>query len=232
MSEQTLSPSEQPPGFPSSGVRTLITLLLFFHFFAVLAGIAGNFGARSGLRRELRSVLQPYLQTLSMDTGYDYSLIYNTTDDWDHTCQIVLNPPANFTGEGNEFDNVEIIELMPDNAWPGMRRRRYLSLASSLAMLEGEDNEEANLVAALAGGMLRKASIDKGAHRFRCRAQETQPLVGLEEIEPEMRDPNNPRWFFTLYDADLVLDRERWSPSKRGGRGEMTQSRTSRGRNR
>ena len=46
-----------PPGFPSPGVRTLLTFLLFFHFFAIFAGIAGNFGARSGLRRQLRAIL-------------------------------------------------------------------------------------------------------------------------------------------------------------------------------
>ena len=65
MSSQTVPPKDSgSPGIPSQGVRTLITLLLFFHLFALFAGVAGNFGARSGLRRELRESpgIQPYYE--------------------------------------------------------------------------------------------------------------------------------------------------------------------------
>ncbi len=86
--ESTITNYGAEPGFPSAGVRTFLTFLLFFHFFAIFAGISGNFGARSGLRRQLRASpgVQPYLHTLGLDTGYDHGIISNTADDWDHLC--------------------------------------------------------------------------------------------------------------------------------------------------
>ena len=224
MSSQTLPAKDgDSPGIPSQGVRTLITLLLFFHLFALLAGVAGNFGARSGLRRQLRESpgIQPYLRTLWMDTGYDFGLIYNNPYDFDHRCQIELNPA---TG-GNEQAERTFVDLMPKGIWDGMRQRRYLALAQKLRLHLGDNNEEADLVAALAGGMLRKANVENGTHLFRCLIQQTQDLVSLEEIAPEMRDPEHEEWFATFYEADLILDQNRWSPSKREDRGSMTQSR-------
>ena len=223
------------PGFPSPGVRTLLTFLLFFHFFAIFAGIAGNFGARSGLRRQLRASpgVQPYLHTLGLDTGYGHGLISNTADDWDHLCQIVVNPPANFDPINEDGEDLQRINLIPEGTSPwGPQKRRYLILAGWLAAVQGEDNEEAALVSAIAGGMLRQAQIDSGAHRFLLLAQRTQDMMSLEEMDPQFRDPNHPSWFDTIYNADLILDEDRWSPSTRGGRGEMTQSRGTRGRGR
>ena len=234
MSEEPLA-SENPVGFPSPGMRTLLTLFLFFHFFAILAGIAGNFGARSGLRRQLRASpgVQPYLHTLGIDTGYGYGLISNTADDLDHLCEIVVNPPIQFEGAADEMENVQKINLIPDaaRAW-GMQKRRYLTLASWLAALQGDNNEEANLVSAIAGGMLQRAEVESGTHRFFCRVQQTQDMISLDEIEPELQNPNHPRWFDTVYDADLIFEDDHWSPSKRGGRGEMTQSRSKSNRRR
>ncbi len=233
--EATSENFDSQPGFPSSGVRTLLTFLLFFHFFAILAGISGNFGARSGLRRQLRASpgVQPYLHTLGLDTGYDHGLISNTADDWDHLCQIVVNPPASFDPLNDDAENFQKVNLIPEGSTPwGMQKRRYLTLAGWLAAVQGENNEEAALVSAIAGGMLRKAQVESGAHRFLLMAQRTQDMMSLEEMDPALRNPNHPDWFDTLYNADLILDEDRWSPSTRGGRGEMTQSRATRGRGR
>ena len=143
MSSQTLPPKDSgSPGIPSQGVRTLITLLLFFHLFALLAGVAGNFGARSGLRRQLRESpgIQPYLRTLWMDTGYDFGLIYNNPYDFDHTCQIELNPATTENEQGgNEQIERTFVDLMPEGIWDGMRQRRYLALAQKLRLHLGDN---------------------------------------------------------------------------------------------
>ena len=233
--ESTIKNYGEEPGFPSAGVRTFLTFLLFFHFFAIFAGISGNFGARSGLRRQLRASpgVQPYLHTLGLDTGYDHGIISNTADDWDHLCQIVVNPPANFDPLNDDAADLQKVNLIPAGSSPwGMQKRRYLTLAGWLAAVQGDDNEEAALVSAIAGGMLRKAEVESGAHRFLLLAQRTQDMISLEEMDPVLRDPNHSDWFDTLYNADLILDEDRWSPSTRGGRGEMTQSRATRGRDR
>ena len=227
--------SEEASEMPSQGVRTLITFFLFFHFFAILAGISGNFGARSGLRRQLRASpgVQPYLHTLGIDTGYGYDLISNTADDWDHLCQIVIDPPADFDGSSEAAESLRKIDLIPEGTTPwGMQKKRYLMLGTWLSAVQGDNNEEASLVSAIAGGMLRNAGIDEGAHRFLLLSQRTQDMVSLDEMEPAIRDPYYPGWFDTVYNADLILDEDRWSPSKRGGQGEMTQSRGTRGRDR
>jgi hypothetical protein len=225
---------DEPSGSPSQGVRTLITLLLFFHLFALSAGVAGNFGARSGLRRQLRedTPIQPYLRTLWLDTGYDFGLIYNNPFDFDHQCEIELHPANDPTTSAEAQDDRKFINLMPEGIWNGLRRHRYLALAQKLRLYQGENNEEADLVAALARGMLQRANIDDGAHLFRCLVQQTQDLVSLEEIDPELRDPEHEGWIGTFYEADLILDQNRWSPSKREERGSMTQSRKSRQRSR
>lgn len=234
--QDTLSENDaSAAGFPSPGLRTLLTFLLFFHFFAIFAGIAGNFGARSGLRRQLRASpgVQPYLHTLGLDTSYGHGLISNTADDWDHLCQIVVNPPASFDPTNEDGADLQRVNLIPEGTTPwGPQKRRYLILAGWLAAVQGEDNQEAALVSAIAGGMLRRAQIDSGAHRFLLLAQRTQDMMSLEEMDPQFRDPNHPSWFDTIYNADLILDEDRWSPSTRGGRGEMTQSRGTRGRDR
>ena len=225
------SASENADG-PSPGVRTAISLLLFIHLFAIFAAISANFGARSGLRQDLRiTLIEPYLQALFLDTAYDYGMIYNMTDDWDHTCQIVLNPASDFTGTAEQMANLEVIEMMPEAAWPAMRRRRYLALSYRVTVLEDETDREAALIAALANGMLSKHEITEGAHGFRCLTQEPQPMV-LDDIEPEIRDPNHIGWFSTVYHADVVRANDHWAPVKRGGLGEMTQARRGRQRSR
>ena len=233
--ESSVQAPEESPRLPSQGVRTLLSLLLFFHFFAILAGISGNFGARSGLRRQLRASpgVQPYLHTLAIDTGYGHDLISNTADDWDHLCQIVIEPPADFDGSSEAAENLKKIDLIPEGTTPwGLQKKRYLMLGTWLSAVQGDNNEEAALVSAIAGGMLREAGVESGAHRFLLLSQQTQDMVSLDEMEPAIRDPNHPGWFDTVYNADLILDENRWSPSKRGGQGEMTQSRGTRGRNR
>jgi hypothetical protein len=169
---------------------------------------------------------------LWLDTGYDFGLIYNNPFDFDHQCEIELHPANDPTTSAEAQDDRKFINLMPEGIWNGLRRHRYLALAQKLRLYQGENNEEADLVAALARGMLQRANIDDGAHLFRCLVQQTQDLVSLEEIDPELRDPEHEGWIGTFYEADLILDQNRWSPSKREERGSMTQSRKSRQRSR
>ncbi|MEK6247703.1 MAG: hypothetical protein N2C12_05945 [Planctomycetales bacterium] len=218
------SPAETLPETPSAGVRTVITLLLFFHLFAVSAAIAANFGARSGLRQELGTLVRPYLRTLFLDQGYDYALIYYNNTDLDHNCQVVLNPPKDWSGD-TEFEGMETIEMMPEGVWPGMRRRRYLMLALNLSQLVDGNQREAPLVTSIANSMLAEQGIDNGAHRFRCRFQDVQVMVSLDETTPSQRDPNDPSWFRTTYQADLVSLGGLWSSLQRQASGQMTQSR-------
>ncbi len=221
---------QECPGAPSPGVRTVISLLLFVHLFALGAAIAGNFGAQSGLRRKLHEdvpLIRPYLRILNMDRSFanESTMIYNTSEDFDHFVDILLNTPLSFGNTREEIAKLEKIDLMPTDAWPGVRRHRYWMLAMNLAMLEPDEARGSVLPQALASGMLRAHNIKEGTHRFRCRAQQAMSMSDYRAEDPALRDPNNPNYFFSAYEASLTESGGKWNLIKQESRGEMTQGR-------
>jgi hypothetical protein len=203
---------------PSKGVRTVVTYLLFLHLFAVGVAVTSNFGARGGLRLQLREVpgIRPYLQTLNLDTAYSYHLVFGNREDWDYQCEVELNR----TGDGPAAPGAEKIELMPPDAWPGTRRRRYLMLGLNTALNEGNEQIESVLPAGLANGMLRRHSVQGGTHRFRCVG-----LAPLRMSDFDLPGTNDrPLRSTTVYEADLVSGPTGWDPVKRADQLQRTQS--------
>lgn len=226
---------EEYPGGPSLGVRTAISLFLFFHLFALFVTFAGNFGVRgsyalSGLRRKLHenTGLRYYLQLLDMDTSYANAMIYNTVEDFDHSIDILLDTPTSIGLEPEDFAKLEKIELMPAGAWPGARRRRFWMLALNTALNEGNQDLEPILPYALANGMFHAHGTEDGTHLFRCRAQRPMSRGEYEAEDPALRDPNHRSYFFSVYEASLLKSGDTLGLSKQESSGEMTQSRRTR----
>ncbi|MBL9082350.1 MAG: hypothetical protein JNK76_11120 [Planctomycetales bacterium] len=72
------SPPTTDAGMPAPGLRSVITYLLFIHFFFLLVGIKSRTDS-SGLEQDLRAKvpgLRPYLQLLGMDLSYMFHLTY------------------------------------------------------------------------------------------------------------------------------------------------------------
>jgi len=209
---------------PSSGLRTTLTLLLLLHFFALFVAVVSNFGARSGLRLQLREVpgVRTYLHLLNMDTAYNYHLVFGTREDRDFQCELVLAPGQRpqTAGQAGE-DQRETVLLMPHDMWPGSRRRRYLMLSHNTAANVGDDQIESLLPAALASGMLRQRGVTAGTHLWRC--------VGLEPASQDVAASRSPDREFTpivVYEADLLPGTRGWEPVKRSDVTERTESRS------
>ncbi|NIL99316.1 MAG: hypothetical protein GTO53_14590 [Planctomycetales bacterium] len=209
---------------PSSGLRSVLTLLLLLHLFALFVAVVSNFGARSGLRLQLREVpgVRPYLQLLNMDTAWNYHLVFGTREDRDFHCEVVLQPGGRSSAaESGGGDRSEVIPLMPADVWPGSRGRRYLMLAYNTAANAGSDQVESVLPAALASGMLRQRGVSEGTHLFRCLGLEPASRDAAASQRPQ-REPL-PR---VVYEADLLPGTSGWEPVKRSDVTERTESRS------
>ncbi len=118
-----------PPGSPSQQVRTIVTLLLLFHLFAI--GLAIMTGSESGASQLLGNIklrtpgLDPYLTQLWLDHGYDYGL--TSEEAWDR--DIHLEVTVNYLDGHKEL----IIWPPLSGMWPSERRQRYEQLATFLA---------------------------------------------------------------------------------------------------
>jgi hypothetical protein len=207
-----------------SGLRTTLTLLLLLHLFALFVAVVSNFGARSGLRLQLREVpgVRTYLHLLNMDTAYNYHLVFGTREDRDFHCEVVLNRgQRSETAAKAGEDQRDAIPLMPRDMWPGSRRRRYLMLSHHTAGNVGDDKIESVLPAALASGMLRQRGVAEGTHLLRC--------VGLEPAsrdDEEWRSSDREFAEIVIYEADLLPGTSGSEPVKRSDVTERTESRS------
>lgn len=216
---------------PSQGVRTIVTLLLFVHLSALAIAVLVNFGTyRSALRNQLGEVpgIRSYLHGMHMDTAYNYQFVLGLQEDWDHTCEILLETPEGFQGQADEIAALESLPLIPEGTWLGMRRRRYLMLGLHTALNLGDDGRESLLPTALANGMLHRHGVTDGVHRFRCRNLMPLTMNNMSSADSEQRDPYNPQLYADVYQADLLPSRNGWNPSKVESLGQMTQLRRER----
>ncbi|REJ66742.1 MAG: hypothetical protein DWQ31_13575 [Planctomycetota bacterium] len=208
---------------PSDGLRTLISFLLFLHLFALSVAVLSRTGTVSGFRSALRTRtgVSHYLNLLGMDLGYDFHLTRNMPDDFDHVVDLVLDAPTGFRGEQEviEQQQLETIELMPEDVWPGARKRRYLSLGLSVAANASNDEIASEIPKALVTGLLAQHGRTDGKHYFRCRT--IRPRNWGDEANT---DPHDPRYYFNDYMADVVATGPgQWNLVKVVSEGEATQ---------
>lgn len=208
---------------PPQGVRTFITFLIFLHLFAVAVAVMARTGTVSGFRSALRTQtkISYYLHFLGMDLGYDFHLTRAMPDDFDHICDVVLSTPKGFRGDDAAIrsQRLETIKLMPEDTWPGARRRRYLMLGLHAASL-AEREEYASLIPqAVTTGLLAQHGIKDGKHQFRCRM-----ITPRRWGDSALTDAHDPMFYSNDYRADVVAsDPGQWSLVKVVSEGEATQ---------
>ncbi len=206
---------------PSAELRNGLTLLLILHLFALFVAVVSNFGARSGLRLQLREVpgVRTYLQLLNMDTAYNYHFVFGTREDRDYQCEVMVRPPPrSATSQAGGPLQEESLRLIPADLWPGSRRRRYLMLSHHMAANVGDDQLESLLPATLASGLLRQRGVTEGTHLLR--------LIGLAPASRDNADTRRPEEWgpVVVYEADLLPGTGGWEPVKRSDVTERTQS--------
>ncbi|HEV3418036.1 MAG TPA: hypothetical protein VG056_14515, partial [Pirellulales bacterium] len=122
--EPVPSPEMRMPG---QQVRTIVTLLLLLHLFAVwLAIMTSSESGASSLLRDIKEVprfIEAYLTQFWLDRGYDYYLMND--QNWDFHLEATVK-----YADGHSEGPI----LLPEpDLWLGERRQRYQQLAGFVA---------------------------------------------------------------------------------------------------
>lgn len=181
---------------PDPLVRTVVSLFLVFHLFAL--GVAalsssGNDQATSPLMLGLRQIPAWYLQLLDMDLNYKFYLTYGEIFDVDQQLQIDMTLPDGSTKQ---------VVIPEENIWPHARELRYQMLAAGVAGAVGNDAIEPLLPQALAGAVM--APVQSPRATFRCRGHFVLNMDDARSPDLTLSDPYNERRYRTLYEAQVV----------------------------
>jgi hypothetical protein len=137
-----MPPPQVVPAPATPRWQSIATVLIILHLFCLVVGLAVNMGGRkSMLGQQLRNIplARDYLQSLLMDSAYDFYLAGAGPDDGVHRLQILRSdlPPADA--------KAVIAELPGENLGSGIRRRRYQQLAYQVAFFDDLFDENADL---------------------------------------------------------------------------------------
>jgi len=229
------------PPLPAAGVRTLITFLLFVHFFMIGAAVLGNLDTTSPLMRALINIrgIKQYLGLLHLNTAFQFTL----ADERDHRVLVALDVPSDLTAPGaaqnNDSDapprltpaqvqSYKLIQLTPAKVSPGIRQRRYLKLGQVMSQID-QDPSLAFLSVAMANALLREQDVvppaepDKTRRSHLLCLQFMPPAMdGLDQVPEAERQLTAPRWQSTVYDGWVYPAGDRWSVTERVRRSEAS----------
>lgn len=187
------SPVTAPPG---ESTRTVVSLLLFLHFFAVGVGVTSNW-VPSMLEAALRRVpfVTPYLGWLNFDRSYisQFTLTDGDPIDTVHTIECDLRQPDGSTKQ----------VVLGETARYPQSARSYHRLATAAAGMVGNQELESRLPQA-AAAYLVDTYPDMKVTSIRCRRQLLLNSVEVGSSDPRVRDPNDSRLFQTLYEARVL----------------------------
>lgn len=136
MADRSVSESDEQIPLPSEWTRTIISLLVIIHLFAIcIAILTGNDNGNSTLLTNIKTRapgIEPYLWQMWLDHGYGYDYIsfmpmYEDTSsmDWPYHLKATID-----YGPGR---TPEVIELPADGMEPSDRRQRWQQLPKALA---------------------------------------------------------------------------------------------------
>lgn len=180
------SPSEPPPPIAwSSEARSIASLLIFIHLFALLVAVT-TYTRPSELQLRLHDLFSPYLRTLHL-TAYPvnypfarYHLTHALPTDVDYNVQVDLKGADGQT---------ETVSVPAAGLQPLIRHRRYQALANAAGTLADEESNEdysGILPRAIAGAILKSQGATQG--QVRCRAHYLPELEAMAEVDAGRRE--------------------------------------------
>jgi len=194
------SNDDRPDAMPSQGMRTAISFLLFLHLFALGVAVLSNPPA-SGLLQGLRRApgVRQYLQLLHMDLSYRFHLMLVDDLDMDYFVEADLQTP--------EGERRQVVLPSPD-LQPGTRYRRQERLAwqianQTLLARRGASPGDGLVPQAIATTLLAENGAISGV--IRCRGHLLQAPDQAASLDPAVRDPYAPRFYRTVYEANVLL---------------------------
>jgi hypothetical protein len=202
------SDAASSPGMPSEGVRTIVSLLLFIHLFALLLAVmtSSDSGSAEFLRdiKERSRFLDSYLTQLWMDRGYDYYLMND--QNWDFRLEATVRYP-----DGHADEPI----VLPEPSLSPERRQRYQQLgwvvAQSIARAGNPDAREIDvarksLLPQSIGGALFQQHPDAESVALKCIYHRGISPEDMRSENPKDKDPFNPQYFTTSSDMSIVMD--------------------------
>lgn len=196
--------SANSAGMPGEVVRTVISFVLFLHFFALGVAIFSNWSP-STLASRLRNVpgMRPYLQFFDMDQAYIglYNLHDGMSEDTDAMVEVELKL-AN--GETQTFT------LPEPGLKPRQRFRHYSRLAEVAADLASNQDLQSVVPQAIAKHCI--ARLEAEGQKLAGGAVGTvrvghwllQSMEAMESSRAEERDPHSAVYYRKLYEARVL----------------------------
>lgn len=197
---------------PSQSVRTVVSLLLLGHLFALAAAMLSNpqDNMASLLLMKLGNVrfLSAYTEALWMESAYDFVYTYGNNEfiialGSDHQIE------ANLTLPGGETKTIRIPEVGRQS---GLRKQRQKNLANNSARTVGQQGAESLVPAALLESLMRETGAESGVIRTKRHLMQTMDLV--MSTDPKTRDPNADRYWQVIYTGHGQLHDGRFSYQK------------------
>ncbi len=214
MSTNPTSPSslpvEEESRYPSVGVRTVVSLALFIHLFALGVALMANRPVLSSpLERQLKTVpfLSQYLQLLWMDLSYDYHQTNGMVPD-DNGQRMTISPAMDFDHrleiELTTENGTETV-VIPQAKFPRQRYVREQRLADEVIRRVGDQNNEARMPAAITRYWMEKTGASKAL--FRCIEQMPVAPEVLRQRTDDLgsQDPNDERYFSVVFEGTAQL---------------------------
>jgi len=198
-SSQSAADLAQPPG---QEVRTVISFLLFLHFFALGVAIVSNWSP-SSLALRLRNVpgVRHYLQWLDQDQAYIglYNLHDGLPEDTDAAVEVDLRLK---NGSERKFT------LPAAGLWPHQRFRHFSRLAEVAADLAPNQDLQSVVPQAVAKHYVAQLQAEGEAVRdgtVRVKHWLLQPMEAIESTSADQRDPHSAIYDRKVYEARIKL---------------------------
>lgn len=196
---QSAAGSARPP---NQAVRTIVSFLLFLHFFALGVAILSNWSP-SSLATRLRGVpgVRPYLQWLDQDQAYIglYNLHDGMSEDTDAAVEVDLTLD---NGAQRKF------VLPAPGLRPHQRFRHFSRLAEVAADLAPNQDLQSIVPQAIAKHYV--AEVQAEGHKVsggmvRVKHWLLQPMEAIGSSNPAERDPHSAVYDRKLYEARIKL---------------------------
>jgi hypothetical protein len=195
MTSDQHEPAAEP--LPSQTVRTVASLLLFAHLFALLAAMLSTplDMMTSRLLLSLGGVrfLSAYTEALWMESAYDFFYTYGnpefvlalSTDHW-MEAELVF-------ADGR----TQTLRIPDEHRFPRQRYQRYKNLCNNAARVVGRQGVESLAPAAVATGLLQSTGAESVTLRLKRRLMQTMDQV--TSSSSSARDPYDRRYEQTIY---------------------------------
>jgi hypothetical protein len=190
-------------GQPSQGVRSVITLLLFFHLFSAFGLlVAGQIPVNRDdgrlLAQRFSQAFSPYGQLLNIESRARFYLTHGTSDDVDHRLEYL--PEGASPSDQNAW---VLVTNGPQGTLPHLRLQYLTDTIAYYAEPERNAEDSAAYVASSVGSYLRN-QLGVKAQELRVRKHNLQELKAFDEGEVFLRDPNYAGYFREVYRAKIL----------------------------